>query len=152
MKFRAFFGAALLVATVSMPAIADDDPAIGQRQGQFKLFVHNFGALGSMVQGRIDYDADLAATAAQNLYHVSRHDQGRLWPEGTGSNNADGTRARPEIWENLDDFMQKFVDMQDAVEALQPVAGDGLDALRPVFGAVAGTCQACHETYREESS
>lgn len=152
MRFGNPFASAALVLTIAWPGLAIADPAIEQRQGQFKLLVHNFAVLGSMAQGRIDYDAALAQTAANNLYHVSRHDQSRLWPEGTDASSTDGTRARPEIWENLDDFSAKFTALQTAAEALRDVAGDGLDALRPAVGALGGTCQACHQAYRAEES
>lgn len=152
MTFRNLFGSIALGTAIAFPAIADTDPAVGQRQGQFQLYLHNFGVMGAMVQGRMDYDADLAQTAADNLFHITRHDQSRLWPEGTDSSSIDGTRAKAEIWEDLDDFVSKFVALQDAAEALQGVAGDGLEALQPAFGATAGTCQACHQAYREESS
>ena len=141
-----------LGAALALPALADTDPAVEARQGQFKLIVHNFGLLGGMAQGRMDYDADMAQTAADNLFHLTRHDQSRLWPEGTDSFSIDDTRAKPEIWENLDDFVAKFGALQDAAEAFQPLAGEGLDELRANFGAVAQTCQACHQVYREEAS
>ena len=56
--------------------------AIEARQGQFKLYGHNIAVLGGMAQGRMDYDAEMAQTAADNLFHLTRHDQSRLWPEG----------------------------------------------------------------------
>lgn len=152
MTFRNLFGSIALGTIIALPAMADTDPAVGQRQGQFNLFLHNFGVMGAMVQGRIDYDADLAQTAANNLFHLTRHDQSRLWPEGTDSTSIDGTRAKAEIWENLDDFVAKFAALQGAAETLQGVAGNGLDALQPAFGATAGACQACHQVYREEAS
>ena len=152
MRFKTFFGSLALCMAFAVPISANDNPAIEQRQGQFKLFVHNFGVLGGMVQGRLDYDADMAQTAADNLFHLTRHDQSRLWPAGTDSASVDATRARPAIWENLDDFMSKFVALQTAAEGLQDVVGDGLDALRAGFGPVGQSCQACHEVYREEAS
>lgn len=151
MTFTRILGTFALGATLAFPALADENPAVAARQGQFQLFVHNFGALGGMVQGRMEYDAALAQTAADNLFHVTRHDQSRLWPDGTDSMSIDGTRAKPEIWDNLDDFVTKFVALQQAAENLQAVAGDGLDAMRAAFGPTAGACQACHQVYREEA-
>ncbi|MGP9790006.1 c-type cytochrome [Roseinatronobacter sp. NSM] len=148
---RIVFGASLFLTTLALPAMAQDHPEIGQRQGQFNLIVHNFAVLGGMAQGRVDYDAALAQTAADNLFHVTRHDQSRLWPEGTDAQSVEGTRALPAIWENLDDFVGKFVALQTAAENVQAVAGDGLDTLRPAVGALGGTCQACHQTYRAEA-
>ncbi len=152
MTVKRILTAFALGAVLAAPALADDDPAVEQRQGQFKLYVHNFGLMGAMAQGRINYDAEAAQTAATNLYHITRHDQSRLWPEGTDSMSIDGTRAKPEIWDNLDDFVEKFGALQTAAEALQGVAGDGLPEMQAAFGAVGQSCQACHEAYREEAS
>ncbi|CUX81941.1 MAG: Cytochrome c556 [Roseibaca calidilacus] len=148
--YKTLYGAAL-VAAFAAPALAQDMNAIEARQGQFKLYGHNIAVLGGMAQGRMDYDAEMAQTAADNLFHLTRHDQSRLWPEGTDSSMVMETRAKAEIWENLDDFTAKFVALQEASAALQGVAGDGLDALRPAVGAVGASCGACHEDYREES-
>lgn len=152
MKPHSVFGASLICSLLALPVLAQENPEIQQRQGQFNLIVHNFAVLGGMAQGRVDYDADLAQTAADNLFHITRHDQSRLWPEGTDSGSVDGTRALPAIWENLDDFVAKFGALQDAAEAVQAVAGDGMDALRPAVGALGAACQACHQTYRAEAS
>lgn len=152
MILKKLIGTLALGAMLSLPVLADTDPAVETRQGQFKLIVHNFAVLGGMAQGRMDYDGDMAQIAADNLFHVTRHDQGRLWPEGTDSMSIDGTRASPAIWDNLDDFVTKFVALQDAAEALQSVAGAGLDEMRAGFGPVGQACQACHQAYRDEAS
>lgn len=148
--YKIITGAALAVA-LAAPAMAQDMNAVEARQGQFKLYSHNLAVLGGMAQGKMDYDAAMAQTAADNLFHITRHDQSRFWPEGTDSSSIMETRAKAEIWENLDDFTAKFVAMQEASVALQGVAGDGLDALRPAVGALGQACSACHEEYREES-
>ncbi|NBB98926.1 MAG: cytochrome c [Alphaproteobacteria bacterium] len=151
MAISRIIGSAALVVALAAPALAQDNPAVGARQGQFKLYGHNLAVLGGMAQGRMEYDAAMAQTAADNLFHITRHDQSRLWPEGTDSSTIMETRAKAEIWENLDDFTAKFVALQEASAGLQDVAGNGLDALRPAVGAVGQACGACHEDYREES-
>lgn len=150
MKFRPLATAAAAAIALSAPALADTDPTVAARQGQFKLFAHNFGVVGMMVQGRIDYDAAAAQTAADNLYHLTRTNQGRLWPEGTDSDTIDGTRALPAIWADLDTFVERYVGLQTAVAAMREVAGDGLDALRPAVGGVGQACGACHDDFRME--
>ncbi len=142
--------AAAFGAAFAVPALAEENPAIGHRQAQFQLYAHNLAVLGGMAQGKIDYDAAMAQTAADNLFHITRHDQGRMWPEGTSTADTDATRALPAIWDNLDDFTAKFADLQDASVALRDVAGDGLDTMRPAVGALGDACGACHEDYRQE--
>lgn len=142
---------ATLAGALALPAFADQ-AAVEARQSQFKLFAFNLGVLGGMAQGAVEYNADAAQTAADNLYHLTRHDQGRMWPEGSDNMAMDGTRALPGIWENLDDFAAKFAALQNGAEAMQGVAGDGLDALRGAIGGLAGACQACHQVYRGPAS
>ena len=151
MSLRKIIAFSLFGAALALPTFAQDNPAVGARQGQFKIYLHNFATIGGMAQGRIDYDAAAAQTAADNLFHITRLDQISMWPEGTDSMSIDGTRAKPEIWENLDDFVAKYVAMQTAVEGLQAAAGSGLDAMRAAVGPVGAACQACHQAYREES-
>ncbi len=147
---RPLFATTLGLVTFATAALADTDPAVEARQSQFKLFAHNLAVLGPMVQGQMEYDAEAAQTAADNLFHLTRHDQGRMWPEGTDNASIDGTRALPAIWEDLDDFAAKFGALQAAAENLQGVAGDGMDALRPAVGQLGGACAACHDDYRSE--
>ena len=147
---RPLFATTLGLVTFATAALADTDPAVEARQSQFKLFAHNLAVLGPMVQGQMEYDAEAAQTAADNLFHLTRHDQGRMWPEGTDNASIDGTRALPAIWEDLDDFAAKFGALQAAAENLQGVAGDGMDALRPAVRQLGGACAACHDDYRSE--
>lgn len=147
MTFSRLLAVTVVAATTATMAIPDE-AAIGARQGQFKLFAHNLGVLGGMAQGRMDYDAGMAQTAADNLFHLTRHDQARLWPEGSDSASMEGTRALPVIWEDFDDFASKFSALQEAAVATQAVAGDGLEAMRPAVGPLAAACGACHDTYR----
>lgn len=151
MSLRKTLAITFIGAALALPAFAQDNPAVGARQGQFKIYLQNFGVIGGMAQGRIEYDAAAAQIAADNLFHITRLDQTSMWPEGTDSMSIDGTRANPAIWDNLDDFVAKYVALQTAVEGLQAAAGTGLDGMRAAVGPVGAACQACHQAYRDES-
>ena len=125
MAFSKIIGSAALVAVLAAPALAQDNPAVKQRQGQFQLYLHNMAVLGGMAQGKMDYDAGMAQTAADNLFHITRHDQSRLWPEGTDSSTIMETRAKAEIWENLDDFTPSSSLCRKQPPSLQEVAAMG---------------------------
>jgi cytochrome c556 len=149
MKFRLLTGATLLAVSLALPSLAQDNPAVGARQGQFKIYALNFGTIGGMAQGRMDYDAAAAQTAADNLFHITRMDQIAMWPAGTDSAAMTGTRAKADIWANLDDFVGKYAALQTAVADLQAVAGTGLEPMRAAVGPVGAACQACHQAYRD---
>ena len=61
----------------------------------------------------------------------------------------DGTRAMPEIWENLPDVIAKWDAFGAAAQGLAEVAGTGLEPMRAALGPVGGTCGACHDAYRQ---
>ena len=147
-KLSALTLAATLALPALAPAVADVQPAVDARKAQFQLFSFNLGVLAGMAQGEIDYDADMAQTAADNLYHLTRHDQGRMWPEGSDNASIDGTRALPAIWDDLEGFANRFGALQDGVATMQTAAGDGLDSMRGALGGVGGACQACHQEFR----
>lgn len=140
----------LALAATLGAALAQGSPQteIEARQGQFKLLAFNLGPLVEMTRGNIDYDADLASAAADSLVHVTNLDQTRLWPEGSDNAAQDNTRALPSIWEDPDDFAEKFTALQTNAQTLQAAAGQDLDALRGALGPLAQTCSACHNAHR----
>ena len=152
MKFARIAAAALAFSALGAGAAAasEIEAAVEARQGQFKLFSFNIGPLVEMAQGDIEYDADMAATAAENLAKVTTLQQDWLWPEGSDNESIDDTRALPAIWEDLGDFADKHAALGEATAELEMVAGDGLDALRGAIGAVGNACSACHDEYRAE--
>ncbi len=146
---RLFAAAAALTVTFGgAAALADPSAAVEARQAQFKLFSFNVGAIAPMAQGNVEYDSEVAAMAAANLEALVNLDQSRKWPEGSDNAAFDGTRALPAIWEDLEDFGVKMTALQDAVDDLVEVAGDGLDPMRGALGPVANACSACHQAYR----
>lgn len=123
---------------------SDEDPAVTARKAHMQLYAHNIGILGGMAQEKIAYDATLAQIAANNLAAVAALDETTYWVEGT----AEGTKALPAIWENMDDFMAKQQMMTDASAAMAGVAGTDLASLQGAMRDLGGACSACHREYR----
>ncbi|HBM58317.1 MAG TPA: cytochrome C554, partial [Citreicella sp.] len=86
--------------------------------------------------------------AADTLVAVSTINQPPLWPEGSSEMDMDGTRAKAEIWDNMDDFASKWAGFGEAASAMQQVAATGQEAIGPAMGGLGGACKACHDTYR----
>ena len=68
---------------------------------------------------------------------------------GPGTDKGAPTKALPEIWTE----QAKFKDHAEKLEAetvkLAAAAKTGnLDNLKTAFGAAAGTCKACHDSFR----
>jgi cytochrome c556 len=138
------------LATGATAALAQDLPApVKARQGQMNAMALNIGVLAQMVRGNVDYDAEAASAAAQNLLTLAMIDQRFSWPEGTDNFALEGTRALPAIWENNAGFIEDYMAYASAAEALAAVAGDGLEALQGAMGPLGGSCGACHDDFRE---
>ncbi|WP_299924680.1 cytochrome c [uncultured Pelagimonas sp.] len=142
------FATAAILATLATTALAEVPQAVKARQGQFNLMALNLGILGGMAKGQVDYTAEAAQAAADNLVAVSMIHQPALWPEGTDTMSIDGTRAQPNLWENIDDVMAKWGAFGEAAKAMQAAAGQGKDQIGPNMGALGASCKGCHDTYR----
>ncbi|MHA6323914.1 c-type cytochrome [Roseivivax sp. CAU 1753] len=140
---------ASLCTALALPAVAQDFSGhLKARQGQFRIMAINLGIIGDMAKGEADYDADAAQAAADSIHAISMVNQPPLWPEGTSEMDLDGTRAKTEIWDNLDDFASKWQALGTQAAKLQSVAGTGQEALGPALGTLGGACKACHDEYR----
>ncbi|MCE0504840.1 MULTISPECIES: c-type cytochrome [unclassified Roseivivax] len=143
------FVLAAAIAGLAMPAVAQDfDAQLKARQGQFRILAINLGILGDMAKGEVDYSAEAAQDAADSIQAISMVNQPPLWPEGSGADSRDGTRAKAEIWGDFDDFTSKWAALGEQATALQASAGDGREAVGAGLRELGGACKACHDSYR----
>lgn len=145
---------AIIGLSLMMPVFAAKDPnlkPIAARQGEMQLRSFNAGPLFGMAKGKIEYDAELASTLANNLLTLTKLNNGRAWKKGT-DNKAypDDTTALPKIWSAGSEIGKKGKAFKKAVEALAMVAGNGLDALKPKVSALGKSCKGCHDDYRKK--
>jgi len=88
-------------------------------------------------------------TSAAQIADLSRKASG-WFPAGTGP-DVGKTRAKPEIWQNPQDFAAKAHNFQVAAQAFNAVAATGdINAMKARFADLGGTCKACHDKYRAE--
>jgi len=74
----------------------------------------------------------------------------RWFPAGTGP-DVGKTRAKPEIWQNAEDFAAKLHSFQAASQAFDQAArGNDVALMNSRFADLNGTCKACHDKYRAE--
>ncbi len=151
--FAQFVPVVLLVC--SSTALAEDGPhdkAIKARQSVMQLYGYHIGILSAMAKGKMDYNADLATEAANNLLAVNTLGQSTLWPQGSDDSNPENVenRALPAIWETYPKVAEKGKALNEAVVAMTGEAGNGLDALKGSIGAVGEGCKGCHDDFRAE--
>ena len=135
-----FFGSSLVIA-------ADAEKAIKYRRGVFNVMGWNFGSMAAMVKGKIPFDANVFARNAEIVAFMSQ-----LPLEGfvEGSDEGD-TKARPEIWLNMEDFEAKMKKMQKEVSVLAEISKKGnFDASKSQLKEVGTTCKGCHDDYRNK--
>lgn len=156
MSFTRSLIAGAVVATLVAPAAFagghGGNPAVKARQSHMQLYAHNLGIIGGMARGNVEYDAEAAQAAADNLKHLTMLSQRSYWVPGTS--NADlgeETRLLPALFE--DGGFAKAVEiggnLAAAAEGLAAVASDGQAALGPALGPVGAQCGACHEAFQQ---
>ena len=81
---------------VAATAQADEalEGKIKARQGYYQLVLANAGTLFGMAKGDVEYNAEAASTAANNLKTLTMLDTGALWAPGSSKEEMPGkTRA-----------------------------------------------------------
>ncbi|MFL6751653.1 MAG: c-type cytochrome [Sphingomicrobium sp.] len=94
---------------------------------------------------------DLAAVRASAAKIADLSQKASGWfPKGTGP-DVGKTGAKPEIWQNAQDFSTKLRNFQLAAKAFNSAAASGnVDAIKGKFGELGQACKACHDKYRSE--
>ena len=143
--------AALLAAAaaVSLPAaaqVAKAEDAINYRQSAFAVLGHHFGRLGAMANGKMPYDAAVAAADGDVIAAVSALPFTGFVP---GTEKGHGTKVRPQAWKELPKVKEMEQKMITEVGKVSVAAKSGnLDQLKAAFGPASQTCKACHDNYR----
>ncbi len=138
--------AGFVTALPASAQFAKPEDAIKYRQSAMFLQATHLGRLGAMANGRVPFDAKVAAENAAVLETVSKLPFS-AFIDGTDKGN---TRAKPEIWSERDKFNAAAGKMQEEVTKLSAAAKAGnLDQIKAAVGAVGQSCKACHDSYQK---
>ena len=107
--------AALALSPLALSHLDENEFHQSYRQSYFALLGANFGPMGAMVKGEMPWNQEQLQGFADDFNAVASLNLLRGFPEGSDKGT---TRAKPEIWENRDDFAQKLSDMQAAAKDL----------------------------------
>ena len=127
-----------------------DSTAFNQsyRQSLFALLGANFGPMTSMVKGEMPWDQARFIGWSEDLAKVAELNIMRGFPVGSGVGR---TRAKPVIWDNLEDFEAKIADLRKETELMAEVArSDDRKELIKQFQRTGGACKACHDEYKSK--
>ena len=143
---------ALAVAAIAFTAPASaqfqkPEDAVKYRQSALTVMGTHFGRIGAMANGRVPFDAK----SAQDSAHIVATMSTLPWAGFTANTESLKSRSKPEIWKE----QAKFKDASDKLVAeaakLEAATKTGnLDTIKTAFGAVGGSCKACHDSFRIE--
>ncbi|WP_029064987.1 cytochrome c [Labrenzia sp. DG1229] len=126
------------------------DNAIKARKAVMTLYAWNLGQLGAMAKGEIEYNAEAAQIAAENIRILATMNNGAVWPQGSDSTALPGkTRAKVEAWTTYPESAEISKTLATAAIAMSDAAGTGLEGVRANIGAIGGACKECHTKFRE---
>jgi cytochrome c556 len=141
--------AATLITSATVPAIATADetnPAIVHRQGIYKIAGGHMNAIKSILFLGFDAPQDVkyhASAMVDGFMHM-----GNSYPEGSDFGE---TKAKEEIWSDMDGFKQRGKEMMMAAKALVAAAeGGDKGEMIGAFKELGGKCKACHDDYRKK--
>lgn len=150
MKIRQTLLMTVLGLAVTLPAVAQfakPEDAIKYRKNALFVMSQHMGRLGAMAQGRVPYDAKVAADNAAVLEVVSKLPWAAF---GEGTDKGD-TRAKPEIWKDAAKFKEATDKLNTEMAKLIAAAKSGkADDLKAAFPAAAGSCKNCHDNFRSQ--
>ena len=123
------------------------EDAIKYRKAAFTVMGAHFGRIGAMVNNRVPFDAKVASENAEIVAAMSKLPWAGFGP-GTDKGE---TRAKPEIWAEMDKFQAGGTQLQENAMKLAAAAKIGTpEALKAAFGETAKGCKACHDNFRKE--
>lgn len=142
----------VIASLLALPAFAQfrkPEDAVKYRQSVMYTMGHHFyGRLGAMVNGRVPFDAKLAAENADVIVTLARLPWVGFGPETNGVGKSD---AKPAIWTEQAKFKDLGDKMQLEVVKLQTASRTGdLEALKAAYRATGNSCKACHDAFTNQ--
>jgi cytochrome c556 len=148
MKKTIIYIAAISATLISFGAAAQfakPEDAVKYRKSALSVMGTHFGRLGAMAQGRVPFDAKIAADNAEIVADMAKLPWAAF---GEGTDGGD-TKAKPEIWKQGAKFKEYADKLQAESVKLAAAAKTGKeDAFKAAFTATAGTCKSCHDDFR----
>lgn len=127
-------------------AQAKPEVLVKQRQAAMTLIGKYWGPVNGMAQGKVPFNADVAARNADFLAALSK----MPW-DGFHASTKDTdqkTRALPAVFENPDKFKQAADNFQGAATKLAAVSKGDEAAFKSAAQQVGKTCDGCHNDFR----
>jgi len=142
--------AALLGLATALPAAAQfakPEDAIKYRKAAMTVMAAHFGRVAAMANGKAPFEAKAAADNAEIATAMSKLPFAGFI-DGTDKGE---TKAKPDIWTEMDKFRAGATKMQDEMVKFNAAAKTGnIDTIKAAAGETGKACKACHDNYRKE--
>jgi cytochrome c556 len=140
-----WFGVGVGIAFAHGPDPSDEEAAYIARDGLMHLIAAQRGIIRNMAEGRTpvnDREFIKAAKALESLFSIT--------PRAFEKNlMVDDSLAKPEIWQNWDDFVAKAEELRKVAAEIAATAEiRGAEAAKEMVGNL--DCGSCHDPYRVE--
>jgi cytochrome c556 len=136
--------AAAVVAALAVGAASTSTDAIKDRQQAMEDIGGAMKNLAAIAKKEAPFDAGVVEKNAGAITHALKK-AADLFPEGSDTGDVE-TWAKPEIWSDGADFLEKLETAEVEAIALQSVTVE--TAFPPALGKLGDACKACHQTYR----
>jgi len=141
---------AIGATTLSFSAAAQfakPEDAVKYRKAAFTVMSAHTQRLGQMAQGKVPFDAKIAAENAEVVADMAKLPWAAF---GEGTDTAD-TKAKPEVWKQGAKFKEIADKLQADTAKLAVAAKSGKeDAFKTAFTAAAGNCKSCHDDFKNK--
>lgn len=146
----------LALLAVALPLVAPaqaqfrkPEDAVKYRQSvMYTMGNHFYSRLGPMANGRVPFDARLAAENADLVLTLSKLPWAGFGPETSGVGK---TEAKPNVWTEQAKFKDLGDKMQAEVVKLQAAGRTGdPEAVKTAYRSAANACKACHDHFTNQ--
>ena len=120
-----------------------ESEAVKARTKAMSQISDNMRVLGLMLKGQVDFDLVSAKSAIQNIEKLAAKTPTLFEIEAVDPH----AEAKPEIWSNYEDFVEKALALQTvATAASRSLVSE--EGLKDVIMSMGKTCKSCHSLYR----
>ena len=144
MQLRYLTIAGIIICGTAMHSIASvESEAVTARTKAMSEISDNMRVLGLMFKGQVNFDLVSAKSAIQNIQKLADQTPKLFEIEAVDPH----AEAKPEIWSNYEDFVEKAFTLQTvATAASRSLVSE--EGLKDVIMSMGKTCKSCHSLYR----
>lgn len=126
----------------------DPQEKVVYRQAVYNVIGWHWSTVAAMMKNQKDYNAE---KFIQDVTIIDALCELPIHGFSPDTKSITKTKARPEIWENWNDFSEKMIDMKKNTGQLLLDAKSGnQDNIKVSFLAAAKSCKSCHDKYRDK--